>query len=86
MERLSAQKQGDFRLFQLLLKLSNVEIDFVAQKERKLVATVTDFNIAARSTVAIQTQLSTDSMISSDMLIEGGFAKDNSYFVTRILT
>ena len=68
------------------LTLSNVELDFVAPKERKLVATVADCNIAARSTVAIQTQLSTDSMISSDMLIEGGFAKDNSYFVAKILT
>ena len=80
------KNKANFDFSSCWLKLFNVEIDFVAPKERKLVATVADLNIAARSTVAIQTQLSTDSMISSDMLIEGGFAKDNSYFVARILT
>ena len=62
------KKKANVEFSSCLLKLSNFEIDFVALKERKLVATVADFNISARSTVAIQTKLSTDNMISSDML------------------
>ena len=68
------------------LKLSDMEIGFVAPKERKIVSTVSDLNVAAKTTVAIQTQLDLEHPLTTDILIEGGFSKDNSYFVARILT
>ena len=68
------------------LKLSDMEIGFVAPKEQKIVSTVSDLNVAAKTTVAIQTQLDLEHPLTTDILIEGGFSKDNSYFVERIVT
>ena len=62
-----------------------MEIGFVSSKERKIVSIVSDLNVAAKTTVAIQTQLDLEDPLTADLLIEGGFPKDNSYFVARIL-
>ena len=54
-------------------------------KERNIVSTVSDLSIDAENTVAIQMQLTSRTLLTSDLLIESGFSKDNSYFVARIL-
>ena len=68
------------------LKLLDIEISFVAPKERNIVSTVSDLSIDAITTVAIQTQLTSRTSLTSELLIGGGFSKDNSYFVVRIIT
>ena len=45
-----------------------------------------DLSIDAKTTIAIQTQLTSGTSLTSDLFIEGGFSKDNSYFVARIIT
>ena len=48
------------------LRLSDMEIGFVAPKERKIVSTVSDLNVAAKTTVAIQTQLDFEHPLTTD--------------------
>ena len=43
-------------------------------------------SIDAKTTVAIQTQVTSGISLTSDLLIQGGFSKDNSYFIARIIT
>ena len=56
------------------------------RKNKLLFHQFSDLSIDAKTTIAIQTQLTSGTSLTSDLFIEGGFSKDNSYFVARIIT
>ena len=66
------------------LILPDLVVEFSLPKRKFIVSTVSDVQISAKATVAIQTKLF-DNIENSDLFVEGGFAEDNKLFIARVL-
>ena len=73
----------DFGISSLILP--DLVVEFSLPKRKFIVSTVSDVQISAKATVAIQTKLF-DNIENSDLFVEGGFAEDNKLFIARVLT
>ena len=69
------------------LKFPGFDVNFTRPKREQTLSTVADVHILPQTTIAMQTKFAEKELIfSNDLLIEGGFSRDNALFVARILT
>ena len=75
----------DFGKF--ILKFPGLEVNFTRPKQEQTLTTVADVQILPKTTVVMQAKfLEHKSIPNNDLLVEGGFSRDNTLFVARILT